>query len=656
MQSDENGLTMVVSFEKKTARKGNQMKFIEFNIKNFKGIKDATVSLEGGRIFTLVGLNEGGKTTLLEAIHSFSPDADTELVVGSAANVEEQKKQRVPRDQVGYFTGDVAVSAVLEFENGDINKFIEQAKAENNLDVQMESFEKKFTFKRMTRFENGNYKGSYYLCSLAYKIKSGQEEDYRRPNSDEKAILKIILENMFPRIAYFPTFVFEFPSKIYLTEGKGSKANDYYRKLFQDILDYDNNGLRIDQNIVSRIRSSEAKLPWGEFNTWLNDLGEKPKINHVIAKAGQAVTHVVFDRWKKVFKEGADGREIVVSWDVEQGNKDKDANGNEIPATEHDLYVDIKIKRGTEEFPIEDCSLGFRWFFTFLLFTQFRVARNDGHPVIFLFDEPASNLHAIAQQKLVESFPKIATIPHIFIYTTHSHYMIEPKWLEQTYIVQNSEMDTGKKLISGAISKDKKIGIKAINYRKFVNSKKSSVSYFQPIMDRLEVAPSKFDYDKRGVILEGKSDYFIFRYLSEVHFKKKINFFPGVGATTLDPLISLQKGWGLPVLVLLDSDKAGKRAKKTYIDKYFLKNNEVICLDDLVAGLVAIESLLEPQDRDTIKTALSVTHNPNKKNICQFFQENLAAGNKIKLSEEMTEKSEKLLEAIEKLIKEQIQD
>ena len=53
------------------------MKYKSFRIKNFKGIKDTTVVLQGvagAGVFAFVGLNESGKTTVLEAIHSFSPD------------------------------------------------------------------------------------------------------------------------------------------------------------------------------------------------------------------------------------------------------------------------------------------------------------------------------------------------------------------------------------------------------------------------------------------------------------------------------------------------------------------------------------------------------------------------------------------------------
>ncbi len=49
------------------------MEYKSFHIKNFKGISDQTINRgkrSAGKVFTLVGLNESGKTSVLEAISS----------------------------------------------------------------------------------------------------------------------------------------------------------------------------------------------------------------------------------------------------------------------------------------------------------------------------------------------------------------------------------------------------------------------------------------------------------------------------------------------------------------------------------------------------------------------------------------------------------
>jgi hypothetical protein len=431
----------------------------------------------------------------------------------------------------------------------------------------------------------------------------------------------------------------------------GSKTNDYYRKLFQDILDYDGRGQTISEHIVARIRKPELKLVWHGFFPEFQKSSESDKIDHVVARAAQTVTKVVFRKWNDVFNEDATGKEIDIEWGLDEGLKVENEDGSEADNELHDLFIRFRVKHGTQKYDIKDRSLGFRWFFTFLLFTQFRVARGDGRSIVFLFDEPASNLHAAAQQKLVESFPEIAKSPHVFVYSTHSHYMIEPKWLEQAYIVQNEGATPEASLISSVTLDDEAINIKAIPYRRFVSENPTNVSYFQPIMDRLDVVPSKFDIEKGGVIVEGKSDYYIIKYISDIHLKIKINIFPGLGAGTLNALISLNKGWKLPVRVVLDGDSAGQKEKSNYQDRFSLDEYEIASINDFCDTISEIEDLLSDADREIILSSFPNKVKLSKKDILLFFQEALASNKKVKLSSEFGMAAKKLLEGLIKFSK-----
>ena len=56
------------------------MRFARFEFKNFKGIERIEIDfrrLPNSNVYTLVGLNESGKTTLLEAINYFSYKVET---------------------------------------------------------------------------------------------------------------------------------------------------------------------------------------------------------------------------------------------------------------------------------------------------------------------------------------------------------------------------------------------------------------------------------------------------------------------------------------------------------------------------------------------------------------------------------------------------
>jgi hypothetical protein len=51
------------------------------------------------------------------------------------------------------------------------------------------------------------------------------------------------------------------------------------------------------------------------------------------------------------------------------------------------IYIELKIKEGSNSYYIRERSLGFKWYFIFLLFTQFRINRRQNNgKLYFLFD------------------------------------------------------------------------------------------------------------------------------------------------------------------------------------------------------------------------------------------------------------------------------
>jgi hypothetical protein len=192
------------------------------------------------------------------------------------------------------------------------------------------------------------------------------------------------------------------------------------------------------EDVTRRVRSEKYKKNWIEFFTSWSQADEKNSVQQIMDQASETITKAVFGKWNKIFGEEVGTKEIAVQYGVEKGRVFNKETKTYSDGTEHDLYVWLEIKQGIRRFPVQDRSLGFRWFFAFLLFTQFRTRRDTERPVLFLFDEPAANLHSSAQERLIESFPEIATGNNMLLYSTHSHYMISPDWLEQTFVVKNS--------------------------------------------------------------------------------------------------------------------------------------------------------------------------------------------------------------------------
>ncbi|WP_082666164.1 ATP-dependent endonuclease [Aureimonas sp. AU4] len=628
------------------------MNYIGFRIQNFKGIKDAYIGLSESnhaRVHTLVGLNESGKTTILEAIHSFAPDSDTKIIVGSDLSGSGAVQDLVPRYAVADFTGDISVSATIRITSEDKIAICKTARdtTGNSISFDKEG-EEVFSYTKFHKYQNGDHKGNFRRASIGTKLrKTGQRKFFEVSGNDLKFAYDAI-ESLMPRIAYFLTFVFDFPDKIYLS-GRDDGKSLFYRKVFQDILDYDHRGHKITDHIVSRIHKSDFQIEWPSFHRKFNASGEGEKIDQVIDRAAQTVTTNIFKQWNDIFGEDASGKEVIIPWDIDEGPARIDKKGVEAPAILHDAYVQFRIKEGGNRYNVESRSLGFRWFFAFLLFTQFRVARQHGAATIFLFDEPASNLHSAAQQKLIESFPEIAKDPHILIYSTHSHYMIEPKWLEQAYIVKNSSNEPGDSVIDLSVLDDQSIDVQAIPYRKFVHENPSKISYFQPILDKIQIFPSKFDVKQSGIILEGKSDYYVLRYAAERIIKKTVVAFPAVGAGTLGALIALNRGWGLPVKILLDGDDAGKREKKRYQKEFYLSDDEILTLSEINPSWKVIEDLLDEKDIMELGLQNEKDGKINKQKVLSIFQERLVSGADIPLSKETKENLRALAEFVRKL-------
>lgn len=625
------------------------MRYDSFRIQNFKGIQDTTVqfrSVAGANVFAFVGLNESGKTTVLEAIHSFAPDEATSELLGGDEGLGVPFKERVPRHLLSEFTGDVSVVATLSLTSEDKKQIADELLSEHKLTLNLDTMPDQITFERQQRFKDGDFKTSYFTLRTELELRGSSQRKWREYKGDERRQLRDIIFKRAPRIAYFPTFVFDFPNAIFLTE-RGGLVDKFYRRVFQDILDYDNRGQTIEKDIVRRVRRDDMILPWVTFfSAWVGH-DDRDKIQQVMDRASSAVTRLVFGRWNKIFGEDTRGKEVSISYEVIEGETE-DPRGAKTKTNEHDVQIKFQIKDGSRRFDVNDRSLGFRWFFSFMLFTQFRVARSTSGspPLLFLFDEPASNLHAAAQQKLIESFPEIAQNGHVLAYSTHSHYMIEPKWLEQTFIVTNRSDAPGLSVLDEISLDDESLNVQVESYRSFVNSHPGQTSYFQPILDRLEVVPSKFDQDRASIVLEGKSDYYILRYAQRMIGIADLPLLPGLGAGTFGALAALHAGWNLNFLFLLDGDKQGGIERARYAEEFGISHDRLVTLDELVPTVAVIEDLLDDDARDFIRVQLGLAEPPNKSQIRRFFQERLASDNTAVLSAAFAENAKKAIEGL----------
>lgn len=627
------------------------MKITGFDISHFKGVRDAKIRFsenDQARVHTFVGLNESGKTTLLEAMHSFSPDAETELVVKSARSAEEQREQWIPRDKLSIFSGEVSITAYVTATQDDLEKLRADYANETGLLINEDGLQADFTVRLLHKYRKGDYVTSIRNINLPnLRVKTKRAQKFRAPDAEELKTFGRLVRAAIPTVAYYPTFVFDFPKRIYLTERDTSPRNRFYRQLFQDILDFDGNGYTIEESILDRLHKEETQGFWESWFSAFVGTTEEDKVKQVISRAERAVTKLVFSKWNEVFGEKVGAKEISIDLQYEKGRMIECEDGSEEEPIVHDAYIRFRIKDGANIYSVDDRSLGFRWFFSFLLFTQFRIHRERQRPTIFLFDEPASNLHAAAQKKLLESFPAIAKPPHRLIYSTHSHYMVEPKWLEQAYIVYDRSSTADGDIIDSGVHEDATVDVQIVPYRQFVQEQPGQTSYFQPILDTLEVQPSKFDYKVGGLVVEGKSDYYFIRFCELCTGDSVGPVFPARGSGTMGALVALHRGWGLPVRVLFDSDRGGKDGQKNLKRDFSLDDNESTKLADVVGGLTTIEDVLSNEAKDK----LAPDAGEHKKTaLLRRVQESLASNQAPEMDQQTLTNMESLLSGLKAFV------
>ncbi len=592
------------------------MKYIKFEVKNFKGIRELTIDLSkkpSGNIFPLVGLNESGKTTILEAIDYFQKDMK-----------DDEKHQLIHKRDKGGFSGEIEVKATLEFDQGDreiINDFIE------NLGYQLKSEMKAVSITKQDSFKDSGFieNQSFWFFTLddgssGLQVKTSKQRIYRGFKEWNNLVVAI-RDELLPRILYFPDFIFKFPKKIYLTEpvntsysGDDKNIQDEYRMIIEDVL---------------RSINSDYSL---------NRLSDKLKSQE---EQGMASARQILKEIENKFNE-----KILSQWDAIFPNTPKKTISIQNDIDNESTYLEFSINEGNSTFLVDERSLGFRWFFGFILFTEFRQIREGNKETLFLFDEPANNLHQASQQKLLNLFNNISKKSKI-LYSTHSHYLLNTKLILNTFIVNDCERKNSE-------SYNYRQDIKATPYREFCSNRQNDITHFQPILDVLEYIDNPFEQVNNIVFFEGKNDYYTFKWIFKTCLKlnANINFYPGGGVQKYENIFREYLAHNRNFIAIFDSDTAGGGYKNNYIDEISqeLKDN-IFTLEDIDENFTNIttELLFTKDERIAIQKISykdSIAYKKEKFN--HAIQELFIANQEFDISNDTKEKFNKIFKFINK--------
>lgn len=152
------------------------MRYNKFLIRNFKGIKDLTINLNKepkSKVFTLVGLNESGKTSILEAVNFFQ-----EL------HPLKDRHKLIPKSEKINFNDSISVTAEIGVDAMDNENIIKFAKSLGYKDIKPLA---NINITKSYFFEISNFKSHTSLWSIElFGQKSKARKLMKIQHSDDK--------------------------------------------------------------------------------------------------------------------------------------------------------------------------------------------------------------------------------------------------------------------------------------------------------------------------------------------------------------------------------------------------------------------------------------------------------------------------------------
>ena len=227
-----------------------------------------------------------------------------------------------------------------------------------------------------------------------------------------------------------------------------------------------------DKTLITILELSGLDLDSEFTKGGSNDQNVKEQRQYDLNDAGNSLTTQIAQRWNQ--------RKYEV----------------EFRADRHSFFTMVRDETGPYLIPLEERSKGFQWFFSFDLMFMYE-SRGSFKGCVLLLDEPGLHLHASAQMDLLARLEAYAK-NNSLIYTTHLPFMIDLK--------QPSRIKTISEGASGTVV-DKTLNLSQPDAKLTLQSAlgmSASTSYL--------VA-------QRNLVVEGVDDYIILNELSNLFIR-----------------------------------------------------------------------------------------------------------------------------------------
>lgn len=274
----------------------------------------------------------------------------------------------------------------------------------------------------------------------------------------------------------------------------------------------------------------------------------------------------------------------IVTSEIRRLWKDRQLKVRFSPDGDHlDTFISDPNSVYDVEVNLNERSRGLKWFFSFYITFSADTNGGSAEKAILLLDEPGLFLHALSQGDLLRHLS--ADFSNQIIYTTHSPFMVPTENLDAIRTVK-IDQDAGTTVSN--------------------NPTGDSRTLF-PIQAALGFTISQSLFvGHNNLIVEGVTDFWILTCISDylIDFKKpglppEMTVTPAGGAPKVSYMVALLSSENLRVLVLLDNEKNARSTKAELVKEKLIREDNVVFVTEgfpnaTKASEADIEDLLDP--------------------------------------------------------------
>lgn len=563
------------------------MKLRTFTVTAFHNILDSGEITVQEDVTCLVGKNEAGKSSALQALRRLNSWDDAEFdLLGDYPRWRKTSDTRELGDGINDVT---PISAVFELDDGDreavsevfgpnvlVGETITYSRNYKNQIIRSAGFDQKAAIgnliegRELTKQSLAKLEAAERLATLGTAIdavlategtSATEIERLNALSTDLQTILAgshltsrvhAILDQRLPVFFYFSDYQI-LEGRIDL-ERLDAEDDDLAQSSDQTARAL----LKLAQTDQSVISTDEYEVRKAELEAVSNDL-----------------TAEVSKYWKQ-------NQELEVVIDIDKETKNL-PNGQSAVAR----FLDIRVKDRRHNYTgnFGQRSSGFQWFFSFLAaFSEFGHANNADRPIVVLLDEPALGLHAKAQGDFMTFINERLAPFHQVLYTTHSPFMVENGSLERVRVVEDRGPEDGARVTDQALATD----------RDSLFPLQAALGY--------DIAQNLF-IGENNLLVEGTSDFTYLTVMSErlksldrEYLNENWTVLPTGGITKIPTFVALLGGH-LDLTVLVDSSTGGQQKLTDLANSGQLDDKRIVSVGEVIGAKNAdIEDVFSIED------------------------------------------------------------